>query len=279
MPLGTLGAVGGRPGDEPPKGRDAVDLDDTRAQEKRRYARYPYTLCVRCQPAPPVNADWTENLSLGGAFVRTDQPLCAGQQVVATVSFPGLLEPMNVPARVAWVRSLDAMTGGGVGVEFVDSQPAARLKSLLDDSGAPNAGVEAEPFRLLVAEDNARLAATYERLVDQLPTVRAAGISARFATDGRQALDLIEAQGVDMVITDIYMPVMDGYELIRRLRADLATSRIPIMVVTGGRGDERKKVEDLGADAFSFKPMFFGRLLETIARLVQFRRREVNVLQ
>jgi CheY-like chemotaxis protein len=67
---------------------------------------------------------------------------------------------------------------------------------------------------------------------------------------------------------------MDGYQLIERLRADPATASVPVIIITGGRSEERKRAEALGVDAFLLKPVLFAPLMETIACLVRFERQQ-----
>ena len=55
------------------------------------------------------------------------------------------------------------------------------------------------------------------------------------AADGREGLAAVQAEHPDLVITDVLMPVMDGYEFVRQLRLDPATSRIPVLFYTAVR--------------------------------------------
>jgi CheY-like chemotaxis protein len=52
------------------------------------------------------------------------------------------------------------------------------------------------------------------------------------AADGREGLAVVQAEHLDLVITDVLMPVMDGYEFVRQLRLDPTTSRIPVLFYT-----------------------------------------------
>jgi len=241
-------------------------------EEKRRHRRYPLTLCVRYHITAPVHSDWTENLSAGGVFVRSERCFEPGQDLTTTVSFPGLLDPIGVDGKVAWVRGANPVVAGGVGIAFNDGPGRQELSEVLHDADGQVRPTEPKPFRLLVVDDNERLLRSYERAIERLPSVQGSGLTTMFAGDGRQALELVAKEGADLVITDIYMPNLDGYQLIERLRADSETAEIPIIIITGGHSDERKRAEALGADAFLFKPVLFAPLVETIACLVAFRR-------
>lgn len=88
------------------------------------------------------------------------------------------------------------------------------------------------------------------------------------AADGAQALEMIAASQPDLVLLDLEMPVMDGFETLRRLRANEATQHLPVLVVTG-REDIAAidRAFDAGATAFATKPVNW-RLLSYQARFV-----------
>ena len=76
-----------------------------------------------------------------------------------------------------------------------------------------------------------------------------------FATRGHQALELVRQQRIDLILLDVMMPVMDGYEVCRRLKGDMATREIPVIFVTAlaDAHDEAKGFE-LGAVDYLHKP-------------------------
>jgi CheY-like chemotaxis protein len=77
------------------------------------------------------------------------------------------------------------------------------------------------------------------------------------AADGYEALTTIEAERPDLVITDVLMPVMDGYELVRRLRLDSATNGIPVVFYTAhyGQREARALAESCGVSHILTKPV------------------------
>ena len=83
------------------------------------------------------------------------------------------------------------------------------------------------PFRILVVDDEPDLRYILRRIFER------AGHEVTAAGHGAAALDAALASPPDLVVTDMMMPVMDGAELIRRLRADPSTARIPILAATG----------------------------------------------
>ena len=96
--------------------------------------------------------------------------------------------------------------------------------------------------RILVVDDEPGLRFLLRHVLEK------AGHEVSDAQDGGVALEAIRRSPPDLVVTDIMMPVMDGAELIRRMRADPATSGIPILAVTG---DSHRAA---GADAVLAKP-------------------------
>jgi len=93
-------------------------------------------------------------------------------------------------------------------------------------------------------------------------TLSAQGYGTRTASDGEQALQIMESWAPDLIITDLRMPNVDGLELCRRVRKD---SRVPIIVLSV-KGEESIKVEalDAGADDYITKPFSVNELLARV---------------
>jgi chemotaxis protein histidine kinase CheA len=114
-------------------------------------------------------------------------------------------------------------------------------------------------------------------VVDDSPIVRdllgellsSVGLEVRTAGDGAAALDSLAEHPVDLIVCDVEMPVMDGFELLRRLR-DRA-DRVPVvMVTTRGSVSDRATAASLGADALIVKSEFENaQLLDTVRRFVE----------
>jgi two-component system, chemotaxis family, sensor kinase CheA len=102
----------------------------------------------------------------------------------------------------------------------------------------------------------------------QRSILEAAGYEVRTARDGREALAGID--GVELVVTDVQMPEMDGIELLRAIRDNRERASLPVVMVTsqGGEEDRRRGLE-AGADAYIVKDQFDQRaLIETVERLL-----------
>ncbi len=89
------------------------------------------------------------------------------------------------------------------------------------------------------------------------------------ATDGAQGVQVAAREAPDLVLMDLYLPVMDGYEATRLIKASPATRHIPIVALSAhAMAEDRAKAYAAGCDAFETKPIVFTRLLATIRRLL-----------
>ena len=90
------------------------------------------------------------------------------------------------------------------------------------------------------------------------------GFKTCMASDGREALEVFQREKPDLLISDLYMPHMDGFDLIRQVRA---ISNMPILIMTGGSGymsGDTTAAMEAGADAFLKKPFDLDDLLAEI---------------
>jgi len=110
--------------------------------------------------------------------------------------------------------------------------------------------------RIIVVDDDAQLTRVLRT------GLKSRGYEVRTAPDGMLALETFNEWKPDLVITDIAMPVMDGLELCRQLRA---VSQVPIIVLSA-KGEEKTKIEalDLGADDFVTKPFGIDELFARV---------------
>jgi len=88
------------------------------------------------------------------------------------------------------------------------------------------------------------------------------------AENGAQALKLAEQERPDLILMDLSLPEIDGYEATRRLKQSATTGAIPIIILTAhALKSDRNKAFASGCDDFDIKPIDFPRLLEKIANL------------
>jgi len=89
------------------------------------------------------------------------------------------------------------------------------------------------------------------------------------ALDGESALEIVEDEVPDLILLDIMMPDMDGYEVCRRLKAAEKTRSIPVVFLSAITGDEeRQKGIDLGAVEYLTKPIDPKALQDTVSRIL-----------
>jgi CheY-like chemotaxis protein len=95
------------------------------------------------------------------------------------------------------------------------------------------------------------------------------GLTVRCALDGQQALDLARAERPDLILMDMSLPVLDGWEATRRLKADADLRGIPVIALTAhAMASDEQKAREAGCDDFDTKPIELPRLLDKMRRLL-----------
>jgi two-component system, cell cycle response regulator DivK len=90
------------------------------------------------------------------------------------------------------------------------------------------------------------------------------------AVDGQQGVDLARSENPDVILMDMSLPVMDGWEATRRIKSDCATHNVPVIALTShAMCGDREKAIGAGCDDYDTKPVDLDRLLEKIEHLVQ----------
>ena len=88
-------------------------------------------------------------------------------------------------------------------------------------------------------------------------------------SDGKSALDAVEARKPDLIILDVMLPNRSGYDILNDLRADPATEALPVLMLTArGQKKDRELAEKLGASRFMTKPFSNGEVLAAVRELV-----------
>ena len=96
------------------------------------------------------------------------------------------------------------------------------------------------------------------------------GYEVVIAVEGEQGVALARTDSPDLVLMDMSLPVLDGWEATRRLKSDPATRQIPIIALTAhAMAGDREKAREAGCDDFDTKPVEFPRLLSKIEGLLQ----------
>jgi adenylate cyclase len=108
------------------------------------------------------------------------------------------------------------------------------------------------------------------RLLEAVLTPR--GYDVRTAGSGAEALDALAKEDVDLVLLDIVMPDMDGYQVCRAIRADERLAFLPVVMITASDKQERLAALEAGADDFVAKPFEKAELLARVASLARVKR-------
>ena len=122
-------------------------------------------------------------------------------------------------------------------------------------------------FRILIAEDDAALSQLFSRVL-----VRS-GYLPFTAADGQEALDILEREYIDLIISDIMMPRMDGYTLVRQLRD--AGNTLPVLMITAKDGFSDMQQGFLsGTDDYMVKPVNVNEMVLRVGALLINERRQ-----
>jgi signal transduction histidine kinase len=122
------------------------------------------------------------------------------------------------------------------------------------------------PARILLADDNADMREYLRRLLGREWTIEG-------VTDGAAALASATAEPPDLVLTDVMMPGLDGFELLRHLRADPRTREIPVILLSARAGEEaRVEALEAGADDYMIKPFSARELIARVGACLELTR-------
>ncbi len=119
--------------------------------------------------------------------------------------------------------------------------------------------------KILVVDD--------EPFIVQMVTSRlnASGYETVTGADGQEALQKAASEKPDLIILDVMMPKMNGYQVCATLKQDMRSQKIPVILFTAKAGDEavHTGIQECGADAYIPKPFDAKMLLEKIAELLK----------
>jgi CheY-like chemotaxis protein len=90
------------------------------------------------------------------------------------------------------------------------------------------------------------------------------------AEDGQQGVAMAASEAPDLVLLDMSLPILDGWEVARRIKADPQTRNIPVIALTAhAMSGDREKALDAGCDEYDTKPVEFSRLLTKIEAILK----------
>ena len=153
-----------------------------------------------------------------------------------------------------------------------ESQPASEDKPKL----APvrqSIFIRKNASKILVVEDN-------EELLALMLQVLSKNYHVFTAKNGKQAMNIIMKEKLDLVVSDVMMPIMDGIELIKQLKSDKSFWQLPIILLTAKNKEEDKtEAYAVGADAYITKPFKFDELEVRINALLANRKKMIEKIQ
>jgi len=115
---------------------------------------------------------------------------------------------------------------------------------------------------VLLAEDEPNIVESLTFLLER------AGFQIKVASDGRQALDAALEQQPAVLVLDLMLPELDGYEVLRRLRADPRGEKLPVLMLTAkGQRIDRETALECGADLFMTKPFANSEITAAVVEL------------
>lgn len=215
-----------------------------------------------------------DNLSRGGIFVKTVRFLPQNAVIRLSIEVPGTDIVIPATCRVAFVRNQDEAkaTGktAGMGLELLDISDDKRqeLEGILAEKRAALAPQRVEtpdePLRVVVVDDDPR----YRDAAAE--PFRSRGDSVVTTSDGLEALALCLKDPPDVVLSDVQMPRMDGWQLLRMIRARPSLASVPVVFLTSLGGEaERLLGYQLGVDAYIPKPYQPEELLVRVHQIVR----------
>jgi uncharacterized protein (TIGR02266 family) len=259
------------------------------ADDRRKNTRIELVLKIEYDNPGDFLADYAVCASEGGMFIATTRPFAVGEQLSFDISFPGLLSPIHCLGEIRWRRPVEQETAekpAGIGVSFVfrSKEEADKIQTLIKQltqtTQLPAMDPKTvKPFRVLVVEDNPLVREMLRfavRTFHNTNLAKQAKLEIVEAENGGTAWDQIQVESVDLAITDYYMPVMSGVDLIRKIRTDHKHRALPIIVISVGGEEARRESYSAGADLFLDKPVLMRQLLESLHRLVVMKHRQTG---
>jgi DNA-binding response OmpR family regulator len=116
--------------------------------------------------------------------------------------------------------------------------------------------------RVLIVEDEPNIVESLSFML------RRGGYEVASVLDGAAALAHLRSAPTDLLILDLMLPGLNGFEVLKEVKADSALEALPVLILTAkGQSQDRRLAEEIGVDAFMTKPFSNRELMETVSRL------------
>ena len=233
-------------------------------------------------PVADVDGESIPLTALSAMLQVPDSPTAARQTVIVAEGSEGrfgilveavheeqelVFKELRGPLRNQKTFTGAALLGNGDIVPILDVNALFDLASRAPSAGAAPALPRRTPARVcrVLVVDDSLVAGELQKNI-----LLAAGYESEIASDGVEALECLHRKEWDLVVADVDMPRMTGFELTERIRADEQFRDIPVIIVTSRDTiDDRRRGFEVGADAYVLKREFDqSQLLDTVRRLI-----------
>jgi CheY-like chemotaxis protein len=233
-------------------------------------------------PVADVDGEIIPITALSAMLQVPDSPTAARQTVIVAEGSEGrfgilveavheeqelVFKELRGPLRNQKTFTGAALLGNGDIVPILDVNALFDLASRAPSAGAAPALPRRTPARVcrVLVVDDSLVAGELQKNI-----LLAAGYESEIANDGVEALECLHRKEWDLVVADVDMPRMTGFELTERIRADEEFRDIPVIIVTSRDTiDDRRRGFEVGADAYVLKREFDqSQLLDTVRRLI-----------
>ncbi len=221
------------------------------------------------RPKEQKNTASFQGIGIGLAYTKSLVELLGGRIDVNSMAGKGSTFTITLPCLTAddtVDKTLDdrnLLTANdlqkSISAEFKDGQSHGKAKTQIK----PNLWTTPRKYRVLVAEDDPELSGFLYKMLSEQYDVSS-------VRDGKEALEVIGSKRVDIVVSDIIMPEMDGLQLCKTIKSDPVTSHIPVILLTA-RAEMENRIEglEMGADSYIPKPFHPRHLFIRVEKLLK----------
>lgn len=198
---------------------------------------------------------YSANLSRGGLFLKTTRAMPVGSVISLVIQLPDGMGDLEAPCKVIFTRDGADGQAAGMGLKFIDPDDIIqkRIEWFIINSSPDQSELRAQAqlrrLNLVIVDDD-----HFQSDVAGAAFI-ARGDRVRIARDGLAGLALCIESTPDVILTDVQMPRMDGWQMVRLIRARPALSRVPILFLTSLSSEQDRLVGyRLGVDDYLTKP-------------------------
>ncbi len=167
------------------------------------------------------------------------------------------------------VEKKQTQNGDKLKIDVSNKQKPDKVKVETAQTNAPGAqAISSRPARILVTDDSDETRLMVTKIIQKMSKWET--LEAR---DGEEALKIIQTDKPDLLVLDIMMPNMDGYEVLQEIKSNPELENIPVLIFSALKTQKsEQKVYELGADGFIVKPIEPKRMIEQMGRVLDRKR-------